>query len=134
MAQEPWRQAPDGIILDVRLTPRGGRDAIEGIESRADGRIVLRARVRAAPTDGEANTALCRLIGATLGIAPGRVTIAGGATARVKRLRIAGDAAVLIAALRRMGQRMAVDEWDASRHPKGDGRGLHPGYDKSMSR
>jgi uncharacterized protein len=110
MAQEPWRQAPDGIILDVRLTPRGGRDAIEGIESRADGRIVLRARVRAAPTDGEANTALCRLIGATLGIARGRVTIAGGATARIKRLRIAGDAAVLIAALRRMGERMAVDE------------------------
>ena len=49
MAREPWTAAADGIFVDVRLTPRGGRDAIEGIESRADGRAVLKARVRAAP-------------------------------------------------------------------------------------
>jgi uncharacterized protein YggU (UPF0235/DUF167 family) len=62
VAQEPWTAAADGIFVDVRLTPRGGRDAIEGIESRADGRAVLKARVRAAPFEGEANDALCRLL------------------------------------------------------------------------
>ena len=44
MAQEPWTAAADGIFVDVRLTPRGGRDAIEGIESRADGRAVLKSQ------------------------------------------------------------------------------------------
>jgi uncharacterized protein len=29
----------------VRLTPKGGRDAIDGIERLADGRAVLKARV-----------------------------------------------------------------------------------------
>ena len=54
-------------VLDVRLTPRGGRDAIEGVEQLADGRAVLKARVRAAPSEGEANAALCRLIADALG-------------------------------------------------------------------
>jgi uncharacterized protein len=98
--REPWTASADSVVVDVRLTPRGGRDAIEGIERRADGRAVLKARVRAAPSAGEANTALCRLLAVTLGIAPGRVTLVAGATARVKRLRLAGEPAALVAALR----------------------------------
>jgi uncharacterized protein YggU (UPF0235/DUF167 family) len=35
-------------MLAVRLTPRGGRDAIDGIEQLSDGRRVLKVRVRAA--------------------------------------------------------------------------------------
>jgi uncharacterized protein YggU (UPF0235/DUF167 family) len=89
-------------MLDVRLTPRGGRDAIEGIERLADGRTVLKARVRAAPFEGEANAALCRLIAKALGLAPRHVELAAGATARVKRLRIAGDAGALAAELERL--------------------------------
>ncbi len=54
MNQVPWIVAADGVVVDVRLTPRGGRDAIEGIERRADGRAMLKARVRVAPADGEA--------------------------------------------------------------------------------
>ncbi len=99
----PWTEAAGGLLVDVRLTPRGGRDAIEGIAYRADGRAVLKARVRAAPIDGEANEALCRLIAEAIDVAPRQVTLAGGATARVKRLRIAGEATALIAALRRLG-------------------------------
>ena len=45
----------------VRLTPKGGRDAIDGIEELADGQCVLKARVRAAPSEGEANDALILL-------------------------------------------------------------------------
>ena len=102
MAHEPWTAAADGVLIDVRLTPRGGRDAIEGIERRADGRAVLKARVRAAPFEGEANAALCRLLAAALGTAPRQVTLVAGATARVKRIRIAGDANTLVAALGRL--------------------------------
>ena len=86
----------------MRLTPRGGRDAIEGTERRADGRAVLKVRVRAVPAAGEANAALCLTIARALAIAPRQVTLAGGATSRLKRIRVAGDPAVLIAALRRL--------------------------------
>lgn len=98
----PWTLAPDGVIVDVRLTPRGGRDAIDGIERRADGRVVLKARVRAAAQEGEANAALCRLLAGAVGVAPRQVTLIAGATARLKRLRIAGDPAGHIAALKRL--------------------------------
>jgi uncharacterized protein len=101
VAREPWTAAADGVFVDVRLTPRGGRDAIEGIESRADGRAVLKARVRAAPFEGEANAALCRFIAGTLDVAPRDVTIAAGATSRIKRVLIKGPAGAIVAALRR---------------------------------
>ena len=102
MAQEPWTTAADGVLVDVRLTPRGGRDALEGIESRADGRAVLKARVRAAPFEGEANDALCRLLARSLDVAPRDVTIATGATARVKRVQIRGQAGAIVAALQKL--------------------------------
>ena len=88
-----------GVTLAVRLTPKGGRDSIDGIESLSDGRTVLKARVRAAPSEGEANHALCRLLAKTLGIPPRDVAITAGATSRIKRVTIAGDGPTLIAAL-----------------------------------
>jgi len=84
----------------VRLTPRGGRDAIDGIERRA-GRVVLKARVRAAPFEGEANAALCRLLAGALDVALRHVTVTAGATARVKRVEIAGEAKSLAERLSR---------------------------------
>ncbi|MBI4366616.1 MAG: DUF167 domain-containing protein, partial [Deltaproteobacteria bacterium] len=48
----PWSAIAGGIALAVRLTPKGGRDAIDGIESLADGRSVLKARVAAPPSEG----------------------------------------------------------------------------------
>ena len=50
----------------VRLTPKGGRDAIEGWWRDAAGRSALKARVAAPPEDGKANTALISLVAQTL--------------------------------------------------------------------
>jgi uncharacterized protein YggU (UPF0235/DUF167 family) len=86
----------------VRLTPKGGRDSVDGIEPLADGRSVLKARVRAAASDGEANDALIRLIAKTLAVAARDVTLETGATSRIKRLAIAGDPAKLAARLERL--------------------------------
>jgi uncharacterized protein (TIGR00251 family) len=94
--------AADGLALTVRLTPKGGRDAIDGIERMADGRSVLKVRVRAAPSDGEANAALVRLMAKALGVAPRQVTLVAGATARIKRLTVAGAGPALAAALARI--------------------------------
>jgi uncharacterized protein (TIGR00251 family) len=71
----------------VRLTPKSVKDAIEGVEETDDGRFHLKARVRAVPENGKANAALAKL----LGIAARDVTIAAGATSRLKQVRISGD-------------------------------------------
>jgi len=44
-----------GAALAVRLTPKSGCDAIDGVQEFGDGRPALMVRVRAAPADGEAN-------------------------------------------------------------------------------
>jgi hypothetical protein len=104
LAHQPWTHSADGVIVDVRLTPRGGRDAIEGIERRADGRVVLKARVRAAAFEGQANTALCRLLADVLDTAPRQVTLVAGSTARVKRIRITGAADAIVEKLQRVAK------------------------------
>ena len=101
MGARPWSAAPGGLLVDVRLTPKGGRDALDGIAPLADGRSVLKARVRAAPHEGAANAALTRLIAAAAGVAASRVTLVAGATTRLKRVRIAGEPRALSAALER---------------------------------
>ena len=94
----PWAMRPGGLSLDVRLTPRGGRDALDGIETLADGRAVLALRVRAVPEDGAANEALRRLLAKGCGVAPSRVRLTAGATARIKHLTIDGEPDALAAA------------------------------------
>ena len=98
-SRKPWLASSDGIVLCVRLTPRGGRDAVENVEQLADGRSVLKVRVRAAASDGEANAALVKLLAKTLGVAARDVSLVAGATARLKRLKVIGAAATLTAAL-----------------------------------
>ena len=74
----------------VRLTPRGGRDAIEGWTRDSADRLYLKARVAAAPTDGGANAALIQLIAKTLGRPKSSIRIVAGETSRVKTLDITG--------------------------------------------
>ena len=89
-------------MLAVRLTPKGGRDAIETVERLSDGRSVLKVRVRAAASEGEANAALVKLIAKTLGVAPRDVCLVAGASARLKRLKVSGAGAPLAAALEKI--------------------------------
>ena len=60
--KEPWRYSVAGISIALRVTPRGGRDDIDGIEQLADGRSVLKVRVRAIADGGEANKAVLVLL------------------------------------------------------------------------
>ena len=85
--------------LAVRLTPRGGRDAVEGWATGADGRPFLKARVAAPPVEGEANAALTVLLSKTLGVRRSAVRIAAGQTGRLKQVEVEGlDSAALTAA------------------------------------
>jgi uncharacterized protein YggU (UPF0235/DUF167 family) len=93
------RPVRDGIDLFVRLTPRGGADAVEGVERTADGRSHVKARVRAAPDKGAANAALETLIARWLSVPGGSVAVVAGGTARLKTVRVSGDPQALAARL-----------------------------------
>jgi uncharacterized protein (TIGR00251 family) len=102
MIARPWTATADSVVVMVRLTPRGGRDAIDGVARLADGRSVLKVRVRAAASEGEANAALMKLIAKTLGVAVRDVSLVVGAGARLKQLRISGAGAMLAATLEKI--------------------------------
>ena len=104
-SDQPWRAVADGLVVAVRLTPKGGRDAIDGIEQLADGRGVVKVRVRAAPSEGAANAALIRLMADALDTARRNVSLTAGAAARIKQVKIAGDGAALAARLDRQLRR-----------------------------
>jgi uncharacterized protein YggU (UPF0235/DUF167 family) len=75
----------------VRLTPKSSRDALDGVETRADGAHVLKARVRAVPEGGKANEALIALVSKQLKLPASRIRLVAGATSRQKTLLLEGD-------------------------------------------
>ncbi|MCA6111739.1 DUF167 domain-containing protein [Bradyrhizobium cenepequi] len=91
MVTEPWRYSTDGVSVALRVTPRGGRDDIDGMETLSDGRSVVKVRVRAIADGGEANRAVMGLLAKALGVPKGRVKILSGATSRLKQVAIDGD-------------------------------------------
>jgi hypothetical protein len=88
-ADVPWREAGGCVIVRVRLTPKSSKDAIDGVEATADG-PALRARVRAVPSEGEANAALVKLLAGWLGVPKSSVAVIQGGKSRVKSLEITG--------------------------------------------
>jgi uncharacterized protein YggU (UPF0235/DUF167 family) len=100
----PWREAPGCVIVRVRLTPKSSLDAIEGLEATADG-PALKARVRALPSEGEANKAIEKVLADWLGVPKSSVTVAGGGKSRVKSLKVTGEVQELKERLRaRLGR------------------------------
>ena len=89
----PFRLDREGLVLAVRLTPKSARDAVDGLGTLSDGRLVVLARVRAVPEKGAANAALEALLAKALGVGKSLVSVEGGATARLKQVRVSGDAA-----------------------------------------
>lgn len=100
----PFRPRENGVDLFVRLTPKAALDRLEGVETAADGRSHLKARVRAVPENGAANKALEKLIAKALGVPASAVSIVAGGTARLKTVRVAGDPAMLAKGIEALDQ------------------------------
>jgi uncharacterized protein YggU (UPF0235/DUF167 family) len=98
------RLGSGAVSFHVRLTPKGGRDAVEGWEAASDGSEHLKCRVRAVPEDGKANTALIELLAKILAVPKSAVRIASGGTARLKRIEITGGSAALAIRLEGLGK------------------------------
>lgn len=72
-------------ILHVKVRPNARTSLLVQAE---DGR--WQAQLRSSPVDGKANAELIALVAAHFGCAKSKVSIAGGATSRTKRVRVAG--------------------------------------------
>ncbi len=101
--QPAWRVGAGHVVLAVRLTPRAGRDGIDGIAMLSDGSKVVAAHVRAVPDKGAANEALVALLAKSLHVPKSAVAIIAGHTARLKQVRIDGDPQVLTRKLGALG-------------------------------
>jgi uncharacterized protein len=99
---DPWRYSLQGISVALRVTPRGGCDDIDGLETLANGRTVVKVRVRAIADGGEANRAVTELLAKVLGVPKARVRILSGTTSRLKQIAVDGDPAKLGDSLRRL--------------------------------
>ena len=97
----PYQIRSDGILLHVRLTPKGGRDAVDGLATLSDGQTVLKVRVRAVPEDGAANAGLIAVLAKFLHIPKSKIRLETGATARLKSLLVTMD---LVALQARLGE------------------------------
>jgi uncharacterized protein len=93
-----------GVELRIRLTPKSSSDRIEGVCDTAEG-PALTARVRAVPSDGEANSALERLIADWLDLSKSSVLLSSGHKSRVKTVTLSGPAE---ATLIRLNDRLAA--------------------------
>lgn len=89
-------ELPDNrCVIAVRVTPRSSKPGVGGWREGADGREELEIRVAAAPSDGEANAAIIKLLAKELGVPKGSIEIVSGATSRHKRIALPLDDAQL---------------------------------------
>ena len=91
----PLSVLPDGVRVALRVTPRAGRDRIDGIVADADGKALLKLSVTAAPEDGKANAAVLKLLAKAWSVPRTTLSVASGAAARRKIVHVAGDGPAL---------------------------------------
>lgn len=94
-----------GVLVPVRLTPKAGRNRIDGVKADADGTRRLAVSVTAVAEDGKANGALIGLLAKTWKLPKSAIAITAGAKARAKLVRVAGDPARILERINRHGYR-----------------------------
>lgn len=77
-------------MIAVRVTPRGGRDGVDGWVRDDAGRLLLKVRVAAPAAEGQANAAVIAVLAKALGRPKSAFALASGQTARVKRIEVSG--------------------------------------------
>jgi uncharacterized protein len=83
--REALHETADGVRLELRVTPRAGRNELGPVR---DGR--LQAKVTVAPEDGKANVAVIKLLSKALRVPASQIEILRGETSRDKTLLLRG--------------------------------------------
>jgi uncharacterized protein len=81
----PIRETQGGVFFAVKVHPRARKNGITGSVGEA-----LKVALTAPPVDGRANEAVIDFLAGLFEIPRSSVTIASGATSRVKRIHVAG--------------------------------------------
>jgi uncharacterized protein len=95
----PLTATADGVVVTVRVTPRARQDGIDGATETAGPRgaePALAVRVASPPADGAANAAVLRVLAKAWRLPPSSLTILAGASSRLKRVLVRGDATTLL--------------------------------------
>jgi uncharacterized protein (TIGR00251 family) len=96
----PFLQSGDKIRIVLRLTPNSSNDEIFGIEQGPSGPH-FKARTRAQPEKGKANTALIKLVAKWLHIAKSEISLKSGSKSRIKTVEISAPSEETIALLQK---------------------------------
>ena len=91
----PFQTIDRGVRVRLRLTPRAGRNAVDGVDRDAAGRHRIRIRVTAVAEKGRANAAMIKLLAKAWAVPAGSISVTAGATDRNKTVLVAGEAAAL---------------------------------------
>ncbi len=95
--RQPFAETVDGVRLAVRLTPKASAERIIGLADEADGGVVLKVAVTAAPEGGKANAALVKLLARAFRLPPRDFSVVRGLTDRRKVVSVTGAPAALAA-------------------------------------
>jgi len=84
-----WRFVPDGVEIDVSVSPKSGRSEVQGFDEWRN-RLVV--KLRSPPEKGEANRELVELLASEFGA---KVEVIRGHTSRMKTVLALGDVAAI---------------------------------------
>jgi uncharacterized protein (TIGR00251 family) len=87
----PYRKVRDGVLLDVRVTPKSAAARLAGLHTAADGMVSLAIKVTAPPDKGKANAAVIGVLAEAFGLPKSTLSIAAGETSRRKTVHISGN-------------------------------------------
>jgi hypothetical protein len=89
------RQTASGLYLDIRATPKAGRDEITGLVNSADGQTRMSVRVTAVPDKGKANAAIIAIMAKRMRVAKSTFRQTAGETDRNKTFHITANHAAV---------------------------------------
>jgi uncharacterized protein (TIGR00251 family) len=95
----PFKLHPDGVTVNIRLTPGAKAAGFHGLIDMGDGTVALKVSVNAIPEDGKANTALFAFLAKSWKVPKSSLSLLSGMTNRRKVILVKGDGAELIKAL-----------------------------------
>jgi uncharacterized protein (TIGR00251 family) len=95
--RQPFAETADGVRLAVRVTPKASAERIIGLADEADGGVVLKVAVTAAPENGKANAALLKLLARAFRLPARDFAVVRGASDRRKIVAVMGAPAALTA-------------------------------------
>jgi uncharacterized protein len=94
------RKTADGVIIELRVTPKSSRDQIDGVYVAADGSLSLKIKVRAQPEKGRANQAVIAIMSKFLEQPKSCLEMISGLADRRKSLLVRADAQLVIEKLK----------------------------------